>query len=87
MILLARMFFGIRVFRLASTRYNVLAPGTVMTIYRHTMTSEDLIILLRCAEEVFYDSTGEEIGLCLLVPESYTPAIRVLWARSIPVSP
>lgn len=56
---------------------NAIEPGTVIPIHRHTMTSEDVIVLRGRAEEVFYDDKGNETGRCLLVPGSDTPAIHV----------
>ena len=56
---------------------NAIEPGTVIPIHRHTMTSEDVVILRGRAEEVFYDNTGKETGRYLLVPGSDTPAIHV----------
>lgn len=56
---------------------NAIEPGTVIPIHRHTMTSEDVIILRGRAEEVFYDNAGKEIGRYLLVPGGDTPAIHV----------
>ena len=56
---------------------NAIEPGTVIPIHRHTMTSEEVVILCGRAEEVFYDNTGKETGRYLLVPRSDTPAIHV----------
>ena len=56
---------------------NAIEPGTVIPIHRHIMTSEDVIVLRGKAEEVFIDDKGNEIGRCLLVPGSDTPAIHV----------
>ena len=56
---------------------NAIEPGTVIPIHRHTMTSEDVVILRGRAEEVFYDNNGKETGRYLLVPGSDTPAIHV----------
>lgn len=56
---------------------NAIEPGTVIPIHRHTMTSEDVIVLRGRAEEVFFDNQGNETGRWLLVPGSDTPAIHV----------
>lgn len=56
---------------------NAIEPGTVIPIHRHTMTSEDVIVLRGRAEEVFFDDKGNETGRWLLVPGSDTPAIHV----------
>lgn len=56
---------------------NAIEPGTVIPIHRHTMTSEDVIVLRGRAEEVFFDDDGNETGRWLLVPGSNTTAIHV----------
>lgn len=56
---------------------NAIEPGTVIPIHRHTGTSEDVIILRGNAEEVFYDSQGNETGRFPLIPGGDTPAIHV----------
>lgn len=60
---------------------NAIEPGTVIPIHRHTMTSEDVIILRGRAEEVFFDGQGRETGRWLLTPggaePGSTPAIHV----------
>lgn len=52
---------------------NAIEPGTVIPIHRHTMTSEDVIVLRGRAEEVFFDETGAEVSRCLLVPGATEP--------------
>ena len=60
---------------------NAIEPGTVIPIHRHSMTSEDVIVLRGRAEEVFYDASGAETGRWLLTPggteEGSFPAIHV----------
>ena len=56
---------------------NAIEPGTVIPIHRHNMTSEDVIILRGRAEEVFYDSFGQETDRFLLVSGGDTPAVHV----------
>lgn len=60
---------------------NAIEPGTVIPIHRHTMTSEDVIILRGRAEEVFFDGQGRETGRWLLTPggaePNSAPAIHV----------
>ncbi len=56
---------------------NAIEPGTVIPVHRHSLTSEDVIILRGRAEEVFFDNQGNETGRWLLVPGSETPAIHV----------
>ncbi len=60
---------------------NAIEPGTVIPIHRHSMTSEDVVILRGRAVEVLYDDKGVEVSRCLLVPggveEGSAPAIHV----------
>ena len=56
---------------------NAIEPGTVIPVHRHTMTSEDVIILRGCAEEVFFDDEGNETAKYPLVPGGDIPAIHV----------
>lgn len=56
---------------------NAIEPGTVIPVHRHTMTSEDVVVLRGRAEEVFFDDHGKETGRWLLVPGSEMPAIHV----------
>ena len=60
---------------------NAIEPGTVIPIHRHTMTSEDVVVLRGRAEEVFFDVDGKETGKWILVPggeeEGSSPAIHV----------
>lgn len=52
---------------------NAIEPGTVIPIHRHTMTSEDVIVLRGRAEEVFFDDNGNETGRWLLTPGGAAP--------------
>lgn len=52
---------------------NAIEPGTVIPIHRHTMTSEDVIVLRGRALEVFFDSSGKEISRHLLAPDGVEP--------------
>lgn len=52
---------------------NAIEPRTVIPIHRHTMTSEDVIIIRGRAEEVFYNNEGNETGRWLLVPAGMEP--------------
>ena len=56
---------------------NAIEPGTVIPIHRHTMTSEDVVILRGKAEEVFFDEQGNETGRWRLEPGGEIPAIHV----------
>lgn len=56
---------------------NAIEPGTVIPIHRHTMTSEDVIVLRGRACEVFFDDQGRETGRWELVPGGDHPAIHV----------
>lgn len=60
---------------------NAIEPGSVIPVHRHTMTSEDVVIIRGRAEEVFYNEDGMETGRWLLEPgennENSCPAIHV----------
>ncbi len=47
---------------------NAIEPGTMIPIHRHTMTSEDVVVLRGKAEEVMYDNLGNEESRILLTP-------------------
>jgi len=40
---------------------NAIEPETEIPIHRHTMTSEDVVVLRGCVEEVIYDDCGHEV--------------------------
>lgn len=52
---------------------NALEPGTVIPIHRHTMTSEDVVILRGRAEEILYDDNGNVTERCILTPGGIEP--------------
>ena len=52
---------------------NAIEPGTVMPVHRHTMTSEDVVVLRGRAEEVLYDDLGNEESRILLTPGGVEP--------------
>lgn len=60
---------------------NALEPETVIPIHRHTMTSEDVVILRGRAVEVMYDDQGNEVSRILLTPggveKGSAPAVHV----------
>ena len=56
---------------------NAIEPGTVIPVHRHTMTSEDVVILRGRAEEVFFDAEGNETEHHLLTPGGDNPAVHV----------
>ena len=56
---------------------NAIEPGTVIPVHRHTMTSEDVVILRGRAEEVFFDEQGNETGRWRLEPGGEIPTIHV----------
>lgn len=56
---------------------NAIEPGTVIPVHRHTMTSEEVIILRGRAEEVFFDDKGNETAKYPLIPGGDIPAIHV----------
>ncbi len=47
---------------------NALEPGTVIPVHRHNGTSEDVICLRGCVEEVLFDDAGEEVARFRLSP-------------------
>ncbi len=49
---------------------NALEPGTVIPIHRHNDTSEDVVCLRGCVEEVLYDDAGNEVSRLRLSPQS-----------------
>lgn len=56
---------------------NAIEPGTVIPVHRHTMTSEDVIVLRGRAEEVFFDADGNVTARFTLIPGGESPAIHV----------
>lgn len=56
---------------------NALEPGTVIPIHRHNDTSEDVIVLRGCVEEVLYDNCGKEIERYRLIPGTECMACHV----------
>ncbi|MBP5505197.1 MAG: WbuC family cupin fold metalloprotein [Bacteroidales bacterium] len=52
---------------------NAIEPGTVIPVHRHSMTSEDVVILRGRAEEVFFDESGVETARFLLIPGGAEP--------------
>ena len=57
-----RMHFDLRdsVDEGAMRMLNALEPGTVIPIHRHNETSEDVVCIRGCVEEVLYDAKGKE---------------------------
>ena len=47
---------------------NALLPGTKVDIHRHPMSSESVVCLSGCLDEVLYDGTGKETGRIRLCP-------------------
>lgn len=56
---------------------NAIEPGTAIPIHKHDGTSEDVIVLRGCVEEVFYDETGKETKRFRLEPDSSIVALHV----------
>ena len=56
---------------------NAIEPGTVIPVHRHTMTSEEVIVLRGKAQEVFFDDRGREIDSWVMEPGGEIPAIHV----------
>ncbi len=49
---------------------NALEPGTVIPVHRHNDTSEDVVCLRGCVEEVLFDDAGAEVARLRLAPSS-----------------
>lgn len=45
---------------------NAIEPGSVIPIHRHMMTSEDVVVLRGCVEEMIYDGEGMRWIVCAL---------------------
>lgn len=56
---------------------NAIEPGTEIPIHRHTMTSEDVVVLRGLAEEIFYDTEGNETDVCLISPGGWVAGSAV----------
>jgi cupin fold WbuC family metalloprotein len=56
---------------------NALEPGTVVPIHRHSETSEDVICIRGCVEEVLYDAEGKEVARYRLQPGTECLACHV----------
>ena len=56
---------------------NALEPETVVPIHRHSETSEDVICIRGCIEEVLYDATGKEVKRYRLSPDTGCMACHV----------
>lgn len=49
----------------------------MIPVHRHTMTSEEVIVLRGKAQEVFFDDCGREIDSWVMEPGGEIPAIHV----------
>lgn len=60
---------------------NAIEPGTMIPVHRHTMTSEDVIVLRGRAEELIFDDNGDVIERWLMTPggveDGSVPAVHV----------
>ena len=56
---------------------NALEPETVVPIHRHSETSEDVICIRGCVEEVLYDAEGKEVERYRLEPGTECMACHV----------
>lgn len=56
---------------------NAIEPGTVIPIHRHSMTSEDVLVLRGKAEEVFFDAEGRETERFILEPGGKMMAVHI----------
>lgn len=52
---------------------NAIEPGTIIPIHRHTMTSEEVVVLRGRAEEVLFDDQGHETARYRLAPGGTEP--------------
>ncbi len=67
---------------------NALEPGTVIPIHRHNDTSEEVICIRGCVEEVLFDDCGVEVARLCLSPRSgvmhcHVPAKQFHTCRSL----
>ena len=56
---------------------NALEPDTIIPIHRHSNTSEDVICIRGCVEEVLYDFTGNEVKRYRLSPNTDCMACHI----------
>lgn len=56
---------------------NALEPETVVPIHKHSETSEDVICIRGCVEEVLYDAEGNEMERYRLQPGTECMACHV----------
>lgn len=56
---------------------NALEPETVVPIHRHSETSEDVICIRGCVEEVLYDAEGKEVERYRLEPGTECMACHI----------
>ena len=56
---------------------NALEPGTVIPVHRHRTTSEEVVCIRGCVEEVLYDDRGVEVARYRLSPTSGVMHCRV----------
>ena len=56
---------------------NALEPGTVVPVHRHLGTSEDVVCIRGCVEEVLFDDGGREVERWRLSPSSGVMACHV----------
>ena len=49
---------------------NALEPGTIVPIHRHNDTSEEVVCIRGCVEEILYDDNGCEVARFRLSPQS-----------------
>ncbi len=67
---------------------NALEPGTAIPIHRHNETSEDVICVRGCVEEVLFNDAGVEVARFRLSPRSgvmhcHVPAGRYHTCQSL----
>ena len=49
---------------------NAIEPDTVIPVHRHTMTSEDVVVLRGSAVEIIYNDLGEVVEMVTMKPGS-----------------
>jgi len=69
---------------------NAIEPGTVLPVYRHMKSSETCIVLRGAAEEIFYDSQGNETERVHLEPGTDCCGVNIeagQWHKIVSLKP
>ncbi len=56
---------------------NALQPGTVLPIHRHRQSTEVVVVLCGCMDEIFYDENGHETARYHLDPTKGAYALNI----------